>query len=786
MSDERRERRFATTQVEVEGRFETRILEIPAREPDAWGADAPLFVVGQPHPRVDAVEKVMGRAKYTADIHRHGMLYAAFVRAPIAHGRVMLDVSEALAVPGVLEVLRAEDLPRPIKVGGVPLLAREVTYSGQPVAAVCAESAAAATMGVAAVRMQVEPAPHVTTFEGALAEGAPLVRASGNVMSGQPEVMERGDVVVGFAAADVTIERAYRTGSQLHCALEPHGAVCEWEGDHLTVWESTQGIFRVRADVAKALDIPASKVRVITDHMGGGFGAKNYAGAHTYVAAVLARRHGRAVRCVLDREGEQTDTGHRPSSHVRVRLGARHDGTLTAIEAVSEIPLGVSGWEASAAASFHEVYSCANVRTTETFAFVHQQPMAAFRAPGHVEGTFALERAMDVLASALGMDPLALRLRNLVRRDEARDRPFSSDGLRACFDEAARRFGWEGRRESGSSGDRMVLENGGAESNMSSGGPPTFGPTRRGFGMAAQVWGAGGGPPAYATVRLNHDGSIDVLTGTQDLGTGSRTVLAQVAAEALGARFTDVRVILGDTERTPYAPNSWGSLTTASVAPAVRTAADEAQRTLRDAAAEMLECHPDDIRAHDSTLSTLDGARRLSFAEVTRKLGNVMIMGHGSRGPNPSGVGLASFGVQCAEVEVDIETRKVRVVRIVAVHDVGRVINPLLARSQMEGAILQALGFASGEERRLDPVSGRPVNTSLHDYKLPTFADVPIIDAVCLDRVDTTANHVGARGLAEPPMIPTAAAIANAVADALGLEVDELPLTPWRVARSRG
>ncbi|MBC7893800.1 MAG: molybdopterin-dependent oxidoreductase, partial [Cytophagaceae bacterium] len=205
---------------------------------------------------------------------------------------------------------------------------------------------------------------------------------------------------------------------------------------------------------------------------------------------------------------------------------------------------------------------------------------------------------------------------------------------------------------------------------------------------------------------------------------------------------------------------------------------------LREAAAEMLECHPDDLVARDSVLTTRDGARRMTFAEVTRKLGNVMIMGHGSRGPNPAGVGLASFGVQFAEVEVDVETGVVRVVRIVAAHDAGRVINPLLAGSQLEGGILQGLGFALGEERRLDPVSGRPVNTALHDYKLPTFADVPVIDAFCIDAVDVTANHVGARGLAEPPMIPTAAAIANAVADALGAEVNELPLAPWRVLRA--
>jgi len=299
--------------------------------------------------------------------------------------------------------------------------------------------------------------------------------------------------------------------------------------------------------------------------------------------------------------------------------------------------------------------------------------------------------------------------------------------------------------------------------------------------VAACVWGAGGGPPAYATVRLNNDASVDVLSGTQDLGTGSRTVLAQVAAESLGARLADVRVILGDTERTPYAGNSWGSMTTASVGPAVRAAAEEAKQKLLEAASEMLECHVDDLVARDSTITTRDGARRMGFAEVTRKLGNVMIMGQGSRGPNPADVGLMSFGAHFVEVEVDVETGVVRVLRIVAAHDAGRIINPMLAESQLNGGILQGMGFALFEERHLDPHSGRPVNPSFHDYKIPTIADLPALDAFCVEGSDTLANHLGARGLAEPPIIPVAPAIANAVADALGIEVRELPLTPWRI-----
>lgn len=781
------QKRFVSTQVEVEGRVETKVVELPAHEPAPWGSDAELHIVGQRIPRVDALEKVTGRAVFTADIQRPGMLHAAFVRSPIAAGRVAsIGTGAALNIPGVLEVFTAEHLPRPMKAGGVNLLSREVSYPGQPVAVVCAESRDAAERGAAAVTLELEVAPHAATWEEAMADGAPVVRKGGNVMRGSPHTTTRGDVAAGFAEAAVVVEREYRTGSQLHAAMEPHGAVAEWEGDRVTIWESTQGVFRVRGEVASALGMPTSNVRVIKDYMGGGFGAKNNAGAHTLIAAVLARRHGVAVRCVLDRTGEQTDTGHRPASHLRVKLGATRDGRLTAIDVVSEIALGISGWEATAAAIFHEMYSCPNVKSVETFAWVNAQAMQAFRAPGHVEGAFGLERAMDTLARELGMDPLELRRRNFAERDESKDRPYTANGLMRCYEEGAARFGW-GERESRRNdvmGDGMVARNGGEGSNFDTGGAPRARPPRnlvRGFGMAAQVWGAGGGPPAYATVRINTDGSIDVLSGTQDLGTGARTVLAQIAAEALGARFADVRVILGDTERTPYAGNSWGSMTTASVGPAVRAGAEEAQNKLREAASEMLECHPDDLVARDSVLTTRDGARKLTFAEVTKKLGNVMIMGNGSRGPNPLGVGLMSFGAQFADVVVDLDTGVVRVLRLVAAHDVGRVINPLLAESQLEGGILQGIGFALGEERLHDHNTGRPVNVSMHEYKLPVFSDVPVIDAFCIDTVDTAANHVGARGLAEPPIIPTAPAIANAVADALGVEVNVLPLTPWRV-----
>jgi xanthine dehydrogenase YagR molybdenum-binding subunit len=575
-------------------------------------------------------------------------------------------------------------------------------------------------------------------------------------------------VTAALATAAVTVTREVRTPCALHSALEPHAAVAEWEGDRVTVWESTQGIYRVRDNVAKALGVPLTNVRVICEAMGGGFGAKNYAGAHTYIAALLARRLGRAVACVVDRAAEQVDTGNRPSSWQRITLGATRDGRLTAIDLEASVPIGVGGWEGGPGEIYHELYACPNVRTAETFAFVNTAAMAAFRAPGHAEGAVGLEMAMNALAAELGMDPLLLRQRNFAAHDQKKDRPYTGNRLLECYEEGARRFGWS---------TRVATRQAAQES------APHL---RRGFGVAAQVWSTGGGPPCYASVRLNTDGTADVFAGSQDLGTGTRTILAQVVAEALGHELGMVRAVIGDTASGPYAGNSWGSMTVASLAPAARMAAEDARRALFEAAAGLLGVAPSDLEARDGRVMVRDTDRSLTFADIAAKLGNVMIQGHGSRGPNPQDAGIVTTGAQFAEVEVDTETGVVKVLRIVAVHDAGRIVNPTLAESQLEGGIIQGLGFALFEERRLDPRLGLPLNVGLHDYKIPTHADIPVIDGHFLDGADPKANHVGARGIAEPAIIPTAPAIAGAVADALGVEVLELPITPWRVLRALG
>jgi len=749
--------RFVQTTVEVEGRTETRVVELPAFEPAPWTADTPLSIVGTSPPRVDAFEKVTGRARYTADIVRPGMLHAVIVRAPIAKGTLAaIDLDGARAMPGVREVMGPGDAPPATR-----LFRPDVSYAGQPLAAVCAESLDEAERAAShlAASLAFAVAPHAVTVDDAIAPDAPAVRPEGNTTA--PDIVERGDVARGLADADVTLTREYRTQVALHSALEPHGAVCEWNGDHLTVWESTQGIFRVRSDVARALGVPQSKVRVLKDYIGGAFGAKNGAGAHTYAAALFARTLGAPVRCVNDRRAEQTDSGNRPATVQRVTIAARRDGTLTALVLDALIPLGISGWEGGPAQIFHELYACPNVRTAETCVYINAGGMQAFRGPGYVEGAFALESAMNALARQLEIDPVALRLKNLATRDERANREFSGNRLDECYAEGAKRFGW-------SSAVRRP--------------PSAVSRVQRGYGMSAQTWPTGGGPPSYADVRINSDGSIDVLAGTQDLGTGARTILAQIAAEALGARLDTVHAVIGDTERLPYTGNSWGSMTTPSVGPAVRMAAEDAKAQLLEAAAQLFDTPVESLTTGASQVVSRAAPSNplVSFADLCRKLGNVQIVGHGSRGPNPE-LAVVTVGAQFAEVEVDVETGVVRVLRIVAVHDGGRIINPALAESQLHGGIIQGLGYALFEERHIDRVLGVPLTVNLHDYKVPTMSDIPVIDASFLDGADPAANHVGARGIAEPPIIPTAPAIAAAVADALGVEMLELPLTPWRV-----
>ena len=445
-----------------------------------------------------------------------------------------------------------------------------------------------------------------------------------------------------------------------------------------------------------------------------------------------------------------------------MRAAARADGTLVALEGEFVNTVGWSGWLAPTAGPMQMLYACENVRTVEYGAKTNTAPMAAFRAPGFTEGTFGLESLMNELALRLGLDPLELRRRNHADADLPSGLPLSSKRLRECYERAephwARRDEVRARSE---------------------------GPWKRGVGLASQIWYGGGGPPSYAWLRLGSDARAVVVTAMQDIGTGSRTAMAQIAAEELGLPLDHVRVELGDSAKGPFASISAGPATLPSMGPAVRAAAADARRQLCEIAAQRFEVEEDALSLAGGSVVHADG-RTWPLAELTGLLGDMQILGRGARGPNPAGMRVLTFGVQVAEVAVDVETGEVRVERIAAIHDVGRIVNPLGARSQVEGGVVQALGHTFCEERLLDAESGTVLTQTLDAYRLPTIADVPEIVCEFVDVPDEHLTNLGSKGLGEPPIIPTSAAIAGAIRDATGAEIHSLPISRADLLRALG
>jgi xanthine dehydrogenase YagR molybdenum-binding subunit len=557
------------------------------------------------------------------------------------------------------------------------------------------------------------------------------------------------------------VEGEYRTQVVLHSSLETHQSVVQWLGDTLEVYISTQYIWGVRSEISEALGIPGDKIRVVCQFMGGGFGAKNSADEHTFIAIELAKRTNRPVRCALTRREENLASGNRNATIQRLTIGAKADGTLTALGGEYVNAVGWDGWSSPTEGPMQQLYSCPNVKTTTYAAKINQPPMKAFRAPGFVEGTFGLESLMDVLAAKLGMDPLELRRKNYADSDPSGEKPFSSKNLMECYRRAEPH--WERRHEVRARSTETV---------------------KRGVGMASQVWYGGGGPPSYAWIRVGSDGRATVVTAMQDIGTGSKTAMAQIAADELGIPLEHVTVTIGDSARGPFASISAGSSTIPSMGPAVRAAAADAKRQIIEIAAQRFDLEERVLDIERGNVVSADGNLSTPLEQVVGLLENAQILGKGARGPNPTGMTVLTFGVQVAEVAVDVETGEVWVDRIAAIHDVGRVINPLGAQSQVEGGIIQGVGHTLSEHRLHDPRTGQILNTGLDGYKLPTIADVPEIVCELIDQPDEHLTNLGSKGLGEPPIIPTAAAIANAIRDATGAEVHELPISREEMLRA--
>src|SRR5206468_2502164 len=622
-------------------------------------------------------------------------------------------------------------------------LEAEAGFAGAPVAAVAAETEGQARAALASVEVEWERLEVVLDPEAAVAR---------DLLTAPSARYERGDFERALAEADVVVEGTYRTSVVLHNSMETHQAVCEWIGETLNVYISTQYIWGVRDQFAQELGIPGDKVRVVCEYRGGGFGSKNGADEYTFVAAELAKRTGRPVRCAVTRREENEAAGNRNATIQKLTVGARHDGTIVAFGGEFVNAVGWSGWSAMTEGPMQMLYACENVRTVRRGAKINTPPMKAFRAPGFVEGTFGLECLIDELAAKIRLDPLGLRRRNYADSNDGK--PISSKNLMECYELAQKH--WD-RRD-----------------GVRARSTDTW---KHGVGMASQIWFGGGGPPSYAWIRVTSDGRITVVTAMQDIGTGTRTAMAQIAAEELGVPLDRVDVVLGDSARGPYATLSAGSSTTPSVGPAVRAAAADAKRQIIEIAAQRYEVEERVLDIKDGLVFSADGKVSTPLETLLEILQDAQILGTGARGPNPTGMSVLTFGIQVVEVAVDVETGEVRVERVAAAHDVGRIINPLGARSQVEGGIIQGIGHTLSEQRLHDRETGRILTTSLDAYRMPTIADIPEIVCEFVDKPDEHLTNLGSKGLGEPPIVPIAAAIANAIRDATGADVHELPIS---------
>lgn len=753
-----------------------------------------LTVVGRSVPRLDAGEKVTGAARYVSDVRLPGMAHARLWRSPVPHARIVsVETARAAAAPGVLAVCAAADLPgRTLYFGPAfkdqPMLAHEVIrYAGEPVVAVVAETERQAEAALARLEVRYEELDAVTTPEAALAPGAPLLHArierAGHFrdLAGLTPVpgtnicqrarFAKGDVGQGFAEADLVLEDTFRYPALSHHALEAHCAVARAEADGITVWAGTQHPFPVRKELAEMFGLPLAHVQVVVPLVGGAFGGKCYTKIEP-LAVALALKVRRPVRLALGAE-ESARTITRHAVVCRIKTGVKRDGTLVARECEVTLDTGAYadiGPRVATKAGYRAAgpYRIAHLALESRCVYTNNVPAGAYRGYGVPQITWACESQMDVIAERLGLDPLELRLKNLLKRGEeyiAGDTPLDGDlaeGLR----QAATAVGW-----------------------------PSSGAPARAAGLACAMKDGGGTHTvSTAVVRVHADGSVTLLAGSVEVGQGARTALAQIAAETLGVPLASISVGVVDTSLTPFDQGTSASRSTTAMGLAVQAAARDAKRQLLELAAGVLGAEAGQLALRDGKVS--HGDRALTVGEVITNHfglvgGEVAGVGEFVPGRWSGSLGGATLfwesGMGAAEVEVDRETGEIKVARYVSVADVGQAINPRECEAQDEGAAMQGLGPALFEARVVE--GGQLLNPSLVDYRLPTFADLPAeLTSVLIENADGPGPF-GAKGVGESGTFCVAPAIGNALARATGVRLPELPMTPervWRALRKAG
>ena len=752
--------------------------------------------VGLAIPRPDGPEKVTGQVQYVADIKPRGMLHAKLLRSPHAHARIVkIDTSRAKALPGVRAVLTARDIPElkrkaPTRAHAVLAIDR-VVFAGQPVAAIAADELAIAEEAADLIDVQYEVLPASVDPLKAMLVGAPPVADAGTeadtsealahsgvavakteaaptkaVNISQQAKLSRGDLAKAFAESDVVIEKTYRVPMVHQGYLEPHAVLAQWDGNgQLTLYSSTQGSFNTRSEVADVLHIEENRIKVIPVECGGGFGGKIRALCEP-ITAILARVTRRPVRYVMTRR-EELDAGMpAPQVIIKLKTGAKRDGTLMALDGETIIESGAfSGAVLTMSAVFlSSVYQFPNFEVRGFEVLTHKPSIAAYRAPTAPQTFFAIDSQMEQMALALKLDPVEFRLRHLMKEGDpmANGQPWQSNGARQVLRRLAEHPLWKNRAEwkakSGKDGRGLC-----------------------GTGLAVGGW-IPGLQPTGATVRLNPDGSLQVLTGQVDIA-GTNIALAQIAATAYGIDIDKIKITTGDTDTAPMTGLSAGSKTIYTVGTAVLEAARDARKQTLEIAAKEMEAAVDDLEIEDGRV-VVRGVpdKGVTLASIGKK-GNLYM----SKVPPVLGVSHPAFAVQApafaaelARIEVDPDTGQTTIHDFVVVQDAGKAINPLGVEGQMQGGAVQSIGIALTEAMMYDK-DGRLMNPSLLDYRKLTAADLPNIETIIVE-VPSPAGPFGARGVGEPPIIPAPAALANAVHDATGVRLTELPLSPERIA----
>jgi xanthine dehydrogenase molybdenum-binding subunit len=740
-------------------------------------------VIGESQLRPDMPGKVSGHAQYVGDLSLPGMLHAKTKRSNVAHARIKrIDATRALAYQGVKAVLTHNDVPRVLHYGSPHprsasvtkdqyILDSKVRYWGESVAVVAAVSEEIAEEALDLIEVEYEELPALLSVDEALSSPIRIHELRNDNLVVDPVTVRRGDVEKGFREADLIVEGTYAMGRPTPAYMEPNVCVSQWNEDRLTMWISTQTPFMVRGILAEVLGLALTKVRVLVDHMGGGFGAKQDLFQTEFLCALLAKKTGRPVRMEYTRKETFLGGRSRHPGTVWLKQGFRRDGTISARQARVTFNSGAYGSHAPGVTAvgttaLTSLYRCDNVLLEGRAVYTNTPIAGAYRGYGVVQTYYALDIQMDEAAGKLGMDPAALKLQNAVREGDLSPsgHPIVGHGLEDCIRRGILETDWNRRSRPHISPAEKIL--------------------RRGWGMGCEMHGSSAYPgikeQGNATVRMNDDGTAQLFTGTTGLGTGAHTALAQVVAEELGLRFEDVSVVHGDTDVVPWDIGAFASHTTYMGGRAAQMAAAEVKKQLLAIAAEALEASHQDLEIRQGIVRVKGSDRRISVRDaVSPKLGlpTPQLIAAATYKPTKS----YSFAAHFVEVQVDTETGQIDVLQVVPVHEIGRVIHPVAAAGQIEGGIQQGIGHTLTEDYVIDLKTGRSLNAGFVDYKMPLSLDMPPIRTILLETAPDPGGPFGAKGVGEDPIIAIGPAIANAVYDAIGVRFRHYPITPQDV-----